>query len=217
MAPQKWKGYERFTKAHLLAIFFRDFDHGDCLGTAHELGRFSHGSIGSAHFNNRMDERGFIMKRRSFLCKGVGGLAGLAGLAALIPGLGFFFAPFAQKKEEKWEPVGKVDDFKTGTTTEVSFEDPSPLPWAGVVAKSAAWLRRDPDGNFVAFSVNCTHLGCPVDWEADAELFMCPCHGGVYTKDGEVAGGPPPRALTRYQVRTAGENVEIRTAELPLA
>lgn len=157
------------------------------------------------------------MMRRSFLYKVVGGLAGLAGLAVLIPGLGFFLAPFVKKSRERWQPVGKVGDFKVGSTTQVSFVDSSPLPWAGVIAKTAAWLRSNPDGSFTAFSVNCTHLGCPVRWESGAELFMCPCHGGVYTKDGEVAGGPPPRPLTRYQVRVNGENIEIFTAELPLA
>jgi menaquinol-cytochrome c reductase iron-sulfur subunit len=25
----------------------------------------------------------------------------------------------------------------------------------------------------VAFSINCTHLGCPVRWLPDANLFMC--------------------------------------------
>jgi menaquinol-cytochrome c reductase iron-sulfur subunit len=156
------------------------------------------------------------MKRRSFLTVAVGGIAGLAGLALAIPGVGFFIGPFLKKRHQDWKPVGKVDDFKIGSTTEVSFEDPSPLPWAGVVAKTGAWLRRNPDGTFTAFSVNCTHLGCPVSWEQSAELFMCPCHGGVYTKNGSVAGGPPPRPLTQYQVRKNGDAVEILTAELPL-
>ena len=157
-----------------------------------------------------------MKERRSFILKCTGGLASLAAVAALFPGFGFFFAPFLKAKRNTWQPVGKTTDFKPDTTTEVTFSDPSPLPWAGVVAKTAAWLRRDSKGDFVAFSVNCTHLGCPVRWVADAELFMCPCHGGVYTKEGDVAGGPPPRPLTKYQVRVTGENVEILTAELPI-
>jgi menaquinol-cytochrome c reductase iron-sulfur subunit len=199
-----------------LAIFFRDFDDRDRVGIDYELDRIWHRSSGPSSLHDRLDERGVQMKRRSFVFTVVGGIAALAGLAVSIPAIGFFFAPFAKKKEEKWESLGKADSFKIGTTTAVSFEDSSPLPWAGVLAKSAAWLRRNPDGTFTAFSVNCTHLGCPVNWEADAELFLCPCHGGVYTKDGDVAGGPPPRALTQYKVRTQGDYVEILTAELPL-
>ena len=31
---------------------------------------------------------------------------------------------------------------------------------------------------FTAFGLNCSHLGCPVNWRPDAQLFLCPCHGG---------------------------------------
>jgi menaquinol-cytochrome c reductase iron-sulfur subunit len=164
-----------------------------------------------------MDERGFLMERRSFLYKAVAALAGIAGLAIAIPGVGFFIAPFLKKKKEKWENVGKQSDFKPGTVSRVTFSDPSPLPWAGVVAETAAWLKCAEDGSFVAFSVNCTHLGCPIRWISDAKLFLCPCHGGVYTQDGEVAGGPPPHALFQYSVRVSDEKVQILTSELPIA
>ena len=53
-------------------------------------------------------------------------------------------------------------------------------------------------------------------WIADAELFMCPCHGGVYYKDGTVAAGPPPEPLKRYAVRVRGNEVEIETGPVPL-
>jgi menaquinol-cytochrome c reductase iron-sulfur subunit len=72
------------------------------------------------------------------------------------------------------------------------------------------------DAEFIAFSVNCTHLGCPVRWLQDADLFMCPCHGGVYYSDGTVAAGPPPKSLIRYDVRTANGQVEIKTMAIPI-
>jgi menaquinol-cytochrome c reductase iron-sulfur subunit len=180
------------------------------------LGGERSGRAGSFGFDYRMGEGDFLMERRSFIMRCTATFAALAGLALAVPGLGFFLAPFLRKKENTWQPVGKVSEFVPGTTNQVTFSDPSPLPWAGVITKTAAWLRRNPDGQFVAFSTNCTHLGCPVRWVSSADLFMCPCHGGVYTKDGDVAGGPPPRPLTRYQVRVTGENVEILTAELPV-
>ena len=46
---------------------------------------------------------------------------------------------------------------------------------------------------------------------------MCPCHGGVYYKDGTVAAGPPPRPLTKYPVRVNGGRVEILTTPTPIA
>jgi menaquinol-cytochrome c reductase iron-sulfur subunit len=154
--------------------------------------------------------------RRGFL-GAVGVVAGgIAGAAAAVPIVGFLIAPFFRKVPEEWRPVGSIDDFEVGKTVEVSFRDPSTKKWAGSSAKSAAWLRRESQSKFVAFSVNCTHLGCPVRWEAGSELFMCPCHGGVYYKDGTVAGGPPPKPLFRHAVRTRKGQVELRTRPVPI-
>jgi menaquinol-cytochrome c reductase iron-sulfur subunit len=133
-----------------------------------------------------------------------------------VPILGFIVAPLFRKAVHTWRTVGDTGDFKIGETVSVTFLDASPLPWAGVTAKTAAWLRRDGEEAFTAFSVNCAHLGCPVRWMAQANLFMCPCHGGVYYADGSVAAGPPPHGLTRYPVRVRGDAIEIRTDPIPI-
>ncbi|MGH9447270.1 MAG: ubiquinol-cytochrome c reductase iron-sulfur subunit, partial [Terriglobia bacterium] len=65
-------------------------------------------------------------------------------------------------------------------------------------------------------SVDCTHLGCPVRWLPKANLFMCPCHGGVFYANGDVASGPPPKPLTQYPVRVQGGYVQILTSPLPI-
>jgi menaquinol-cytochrome c reductase iron-sulfur subunit len=121
-----------------------------------------------------------------------------------------------RKTEAVWRPVGRAVDFAVGKTVPVTFIDSSPLKWAGVTAKTSAWLRRVDASEFIAFSVNCAHLGCPVRWLPDAELFMCPCHGGVYYSDGSVAAGPPPHPLSRYPVRIAGDNVEVLAEAIPI-
>ncbi len=54
-------------------------------------------------------------------------------------------------------------------------------------------------------------------WLKHADLFMCPCHGGVYYNDGRVASGPPPKALNRYPVRVRDGVVEIQTSPVPIA
>ncbi|HEY4188022.1 MAG TPA: Rieske (2Fe-2S) protein [Polyangia bacterium] len=156
------------------------------------------------------------LARRKFLGR-VGISLGVVGGAALsIPGLAFVVVPLFRDSPQEWRKVGKVDAFELGTTTNVVFVDASPLPWAGVTAKSAAWLRRTSAESFVAFSVNCAHLGCPVRWLEQAKLFMCPCHGGVYYQDGSVAAGPPPRPLTQYPVRVRDGDVEIHTEPIPI-
>ncbi len=62
---------------------------------------------------------------------------------------------------------------------------------------SAAVLVRKLDGNLVALSAVCPHLGCIVLWQAEQQDFLCPCHAGYFTVDGAVISGPPPRALAK--------------------
>jgi menaquinol-cytochrome c reductase iron-sulfur subunit len=157
-----------------------------------------------------------VLARRRFLERVSIGLGALGGVVLTIPGIGFVLAPLFRKPPELWRGVGKLDAFKVGETVSVSFLDSSPLPWAGVTARTAAWLRRERAEEFVAFAVNCSHLGCPVRWLPDANLFMCPCHGGVYYQDGRVAAGPPPRPLTRYPVRIQDGEVQIQTRPIPI-
>jgi menaquinol-cytochrome c reductase iron-sulfur subunit len=156
-----------------------------------------------------------LTRRRFFdrLCISLGGVcAAILG----VPLVGFVIAPLFGKAKESWVPVGKIDAFKIGQTVNVPFPDPSPLPWAGITARGAAWLRRESEDRFIAFAVNCTHMGCPVRWLQDAELFMCPCHGGIYYKDGTVAAGPPPKPLVRYDIRVANGQVEIKATAIPI-
>src|SRR5438034_1305821 len=77
--------------------------------------------------------------------------------------------------------------------------------------------RRQESGPqmFQVFNVNCTHLGCPVNWQAEAKLFLCPCHGGVYYEDGTVAGGPPPRPLFERAWEVSGDRLLVRQQGLP--
>jgi menaquinol-cytochrome c reductase iron-sulfur subunit len=154
--------------------------------------------------------------RRGFVAKLSIACAGLCTTIMAVPLVGFVVAPLFRKVPNAWMPVGNVNDFTIGKTVDVAISDPSPLPWAGITAKSAAWLRRVSDDEFIAFSVNCTHMGCPVRWLPDAELFMCPCHGGIYYQDGTVAAGPPPRPLYRFEVRVVEGIVQIKSAPVPI-
>jgi menaquinol-cytochrome c reductase iron-sulfur subunit len=157
------------------------------------------------------------ISRRRFFEKLSIALIGVCTAIVGLPLIGFIVAPLFQKVPEKWVKIGKPDDFQIGKTVAVTVIDPSPLPWAGITEKSAVWLRRVSEDSFIAFSANCTHLGCPVRWLEGAELFMCPCHGGVYYSDGNVAAGPPPHPLYRYDVRVQNGEVQMKQAIVPIS
>ena len=176
-------------------------------------------SVNEVTTNHSLPERPVTpdeISRRRFLEKVCIGLGSLCAAILGVPLVGFVIAPIFRKTTNKWISVGNITDFEVGKTVSVIVNDPSSLPWAGITAKSALWLRRMNDTEFIAFSVNCTHLGCPVRWLPDADLFMCPCHGGVYYSDGTVAAGPPPKPLIRYDVRTANGQVQIKTMAVPI-
>ena len=156
-----------------------------------------------------------LSRRRFFARVSVACAAAIASLAGL-PVVGFLIAPIIRPARPQWRGVGSIESFHIGQTVQVAFTDPSPLPWSGITAQTAAWLRRVGDEEFIAFSINCRHLGCPVRWIEGARLFMCPCHGGAYYEDGSVAAGPPPEPLARYAVRVKEGQVEIQTSPIPL-
>ncbi|HYY90307.1 MAG TPA: Rieske (2Fe-2S) protein [Chloroflexota bacterium] len=155
-----------------------------------------------------------VVFRRRFLNRMSLALGALAGAVVSVPILAYLLSPIINPAPNVWRDLGDLDDFTVGDTVEVAYDEPSPLPWAGQTARSAVWLRRTGASDFVAFALNCTHLGCPVNWRPQAELFLCPCHGGVYYANGEVAGGPPPRPLLRYPVRVVGTRVQLLTQAL---
>jgi menaquinol-cytochrome c reductase iron-sulfur subunit len=133
-------------------------------------------------------------ERRRFLTRLSLALSGAVGALLGLPVLGFLLAPLTRREPRVWRAVGRVDDFAIGETVNVRFEDASALPWSGVTARTAAWLRRE-----------------------DETRFICPCHGGVYYADGTVSAGPPPKRLPTYPVRVRAGQVEIQTSPIPIA
>jgi Rieske Fe-S protein len=75
-------------------------------------------------------------------------------------------------------------------------------------ADDPAVLVRAQDGEYLAYSRKCAHLGCSVDFDSARRCLACPCHRGIYdSRTGYVVYGPPPRPLDQIvlQVRAGGE------------
>lgn len=163
----------------------------------------------------KTEDKGHVnTSRRKFLTALSIGLGSIGAALIAVPSIAFILG--IRKPPSVWRDVGGVDDFDTGTTVSVNFEDSSPVPWSGVTARSAVWLRKKSEQEFIAFSNVCTHLGCPVRWLQSAQLFMCPCHGGVFYANGNVASGPPPRPLVRFPTRIVNGRVQILASPLSI-
>ena len=70
-------------------------------------------------------------------------------------------------------------------------------------ANNPAVLVRTMDGQYLAYSRKCAHLGCSVDFDTANRCLRCPCHRGVYdSRNGYVMYGPPPRPLDQIILHT---------------
>jgi quinol---cytochrome c reductase iron-sulfur subunit, bacillus type len=120
-----------------------------------------------------------------------------------------------QNAYTSWVPLGRVNEFPEGETRLATFRSPFVMPSDGKTADTACWVRRIEGEQFQVFAVNCAHLGCPVRWFPQSGLFMCPCHGGAYYRDGSRASGPPERGLFEYPIKIEDGVITIRAGELP--
>ena len=71
-----------------------------------------------------------------------------------------------------------------------------------------AILLRSAEGEYYAYSRQCAHLGCSIEFDRGRRCLSCPCHRGAYDlRTGYVIFGPPPRPLDQIvlQMRAGGE------------
>ena len=156
------------------------------------------------------------LSRRWFLL-GLGAFFnGIVGTMFLVPIARFLLSPAKRDSAYKsWISLGAVDDYPVGETRLATLENPFRRAWDGETAGVACYVRRTGEKKFQVFAVNCAHLGCPVRWFPQSQLFMCPCHGGAYYADGARASGPPERGLFTYEYKIVGSELHIDAGQMP--
>ena len=82
---------------------------------------------------------------------------------------------------------------------------------AFALSKAAFAVTHDGQ-NVKVLSDVCTHLQCRVSWHEDRQMFISPCHNGLFSIDGEVLGGPPPRPLDQFQTKIENGQIQILLA-----
>jgi len=159
---------------------------------------------------NAISRRGLFMKLGIFF-------NGLVAAVLAVPIVGFLLSSITRGRANAylaWVPLGPLADFPEGETRMATFRNPNAMPADGQTLDTACWVRRIEGERFQVFAINCAHLGCPVRWFPQSGLFMCPCHGGVYYRDGSRASGPPERGLFEYPNKVQNGLVTIQAGEL---
>ena len=156
------------------------------------------------------------LSRRWFLL-GLGAFFnGVVGTMILVPIARYLLSPVKSDSAYKsWISLGSLDNYPIGETRLTRYENPFRRAWDGETAGVACYVRRTAEDKFQVFAVNCAHLGCPVRWFPQSQLFMCPCHGGAYYADGSRASGPPERGLFTYEWKIVGSQLQIDAGQMP--
>ena len=114
--------------------------------------------------------------------------SGLLGLEGLFR--------FLNTQTEPLQPT----DFDLGSTSKY------PTGSHTVIPEVPALLIHTENG-FAALSLVCTHLGCTST--VTPQELVCPCHGSIFDRRGNVIKGPADRPLSRYAVEDRGEKIAV--------
>jgi arsenite oxidase small subunit len=129
---------------------------------------------------NREDDLKY--NRRAFLKSAVGASITL-GLATLP------FSAIALNREEddtNRKMITRLKDLPKDSSMNFNYPtDDEP-----------AILVHTKEGKLKAYNNKCTHLQCPVFYEKEESVLLCPCHRGFFSVDnGQPLAGPPQREL----------------------
>lgn len=156
-----------------------------------------------SHLVPVVEEPGEKNTRRAFLA--AAGAAGLAYTAALAYPI---YRYLASPQEMAMNATA---------VTEVTLKDAQKLPMGSVLmfkfGTAPAMLIHHADGRWTGLTAVCTHLGCTVQFEPQADRIHCACHGGVYNPyTGANVSGPPPTPLKLFMVTVNDSSVEVSRA-----
>ena len=158
------------------------------------------------------------ISRRAALVKLGVLLNACVGIFLAAPIVRYLLSPVIRERKtgyESWLSLGGMEQFPAGQTRLATYKNPVVNAWDGETSDIACWVRNLDGQKFQVFAINCAHLGCPVRWFAQSNLFMCPCHGGAYYQDGSRASGPPERGLFQYHYKIKDGKLLIRAGEMP--
>jgi menaquinol-cytochrome c reductase iron-sulfur subunit len=139
--------------------------------------------------------------RKTFCLACIYGLWALMGGALAIPAVAYLLFPPRARKDDEWVDAGDLAQLPVRVPEEVTFRRNRVDGWKVTSERATAWVVKFSEHKVVAYTPQCTHLGCAYHWDEQKQNFLCPCHSSTFALDGRVLSGPAPRPLDRFQVR----------------
>jgi glycine/D-amino acid oxidase-like deaminating enzyme/nitrite reductase/ring-hydroxylating ferredoxin subunit len=132
---------------------------------------------------------------------------------------GLLIADLARDLENPWtqlyDPQRKAaKNINKGgeTQSRVKSADEIAKGEGGVIyrGKNPIAVYRPEKGRPIARSAACTHLGCTITWNNAEKNWNCPCHGSMFSAEGEVIHGPAVEKLRPAQLPPARKDTKKR-------
>ena len=148
------------------------------------------------------------VSRRRFLGISCTTLSGSL-VAGLAPAVTTAAAQALQSENYPVVDIAALDGLKEDSALSFTYPD----------AKSPAVLLRlrqsaaggiGPNNTIVAYSILCTHKGCPVAYRPERKLLICPCHWSSFdpTKAGQIVIGQGSQSLPQITLRLNGQTIQ---------
>ena len=140
------------------------------------------------------------ISRRDFIKLATVTVGTVIGVGLGVPMIDYLIDPALKAASgEAWIPLGPLENFEVGKPTLVNFTRTKVNGWERTANSYGVYVVRSNDTDLIVFSNKCTHLGCRVNWNTEANAYICPCHDAEFAPDGSIIRGPQPRPLDRYQ------------------
>ena len=148
--------------------------------------------------------------RRNFMKAAIAGIGGLIGAAIGLPAIPYIMGPALQKESDSWIQLGSISKVELNIPTLFKKTIETQTGWINTEEEISVYALTPNGQDYIVMSNVCTHLGCRVRWIPEKDSFFCPCHNGVFAKDGTVVAGPPPRPLDRFESKVEDGVIFIR-------
>jgi menaquinol-cytochrome c reductase iron-sulfur subunit len=158
----------------------------------------------------------YSLDRREILKWSLRGI-GLATIAMVgIPSLLASLNPILNtiNNGNNWRNIGTLDKFPIGKMREIIINLPGDT-FNRPLTEKAIYAWRTSESEIIAYSRRCTDLGCPLTYDPGSECFFCPCHGGIFNKNGSRIAGPPNRPMYRFKNIIVDKNILIDLNSVP--
>jgi menaquinol-cytochrome c reductase iron-sulfur subunit len=153
--------------------------------------------------------------RRNFYIRFIYGLGATIAAALGLPAAIYLLFPPRVRQNDQWVEIGEITRLAANSPTEMTFRRNRVDGWKVSSEKATAWVVKHADNSIVAFSPQCTHLGCAYHWDDGKTEFVCPCHNSLFSIDGRVLAGPAPRPLDRYETKVDGKKLLVGRLIVP--